>query len=56
MELEISNEIERLVDIHKGKDQRYPTIAGMAFALLTDEQGQYLIDTLNKWIQEKDSK
>jgi hypothetical protein len=52
MKLEISNEIERLVDIHKGRDSRYSTIAGMAFALLTDEQGEYLVDVLNRWIGE----
>ena len=56
MKLEISNEIERLVDIHKGRDQRYPTIAGMAFAVLTDEQGEYLVDVLNRWIAEGNNK
>jgi hypothetical protein len=56
MKIEISNEIERLVDIHKGRDQRYPTVAGMAFALLTDEQGEYLIEVLNRWIAEDNNK
>jgi len=52
MDFEISKEIERLTDIHKGRKYRYPSIAGMAFAVLTDEQGEYLIELLNKWIEE----
>lgn len=52
MKFELSREIENLVDIHKGRKYRYPTVAGMAFAILTDEQGQEMIELLNKWIEE----
>ena len=53
MKFELSREIENLVDSCKGRNFRYPTVAGMAFAIMTDEQGQEMIDLLNKWIEEK---
>ena len=53
MDFEISKEIERLADICKGREYRYSTIAGMAFATLTNEQGERMIELLNKWIEDK---
>lgn len=53
MKLEISKEIVRLAENYRGKNSANAVISGMAFALLTDEQGQYIIELLNKWIGEK---
>jgi len=53
MKIEISKEIERLAKIYRGEKLSDAVIVGIAFGLLTDEQGKEFIETLNRWIERK---
>ncbi len=52
MQMEISKEIQRLAKDYRGEKMADAVIVGMAFAILSDTQGDEMVSYLKKWIEE----